>query len=77
MDSPHKGHVMHSFDVFFVVSLNKLLNKQSDYQWFEMPWGPYDIALMTTSISMVPVSFEILYFYNELVVSYPIFQRFF
>ena len=31
MDSPHKGPVMKSFDVFFVVSLNKLLNKLSNY----------------------------------------------
>ena len=29
VDSAHKGPVMQSFDVFFIVSLNKLLNKQS------------------------------------------------
>ena len=28
VDSPHKGPVMWSFDVFFVVSPNKLLSKQ-------------------------------------------------
>ena len=32
--SPHKGQ---SFDVIFVVSLNKLLIKQFSCQWFEMP----------------------------------------
>ena len=26
-DSPHKGPVMQSFDVFFVVSLNKVLER--------------------------------------------------
>ena len=30
VDSPHKGPVTRSFDVFFVVSLAKLLIKQSD-----------------------------------------------
>ena len=29
VDSHHKGPVMHSFGVFFAVSLNKLLNKRS------------------------------------------------
>ena len=29
MDSPHKGPVKQSFDVNFVVSLNKLLKKSS------------------------------------------------
>ena len=33
-----KGPVMWRFDVFCAVSLNKLLNKQSCCQWFEMPW---------------------------------------
>ena len=27
VNSPHKGSIMHIFDVFFVVSLNKLLKK--------------------------------------------------
>ena len=30
--------VTQSFDVFFVVNLNKLLNKQSRGWWFETPW---------------------------------------
>ena len=33
VDSPHKGLVMWSFDVFFLVSLNKLLTYQSNCQW--------------------------------------------
>ena len=36
VDSPHKGPVMQSFYVFFVVGLNKLLNKLSNCQWFRM-----------------------------------------
>ena len=34
-ESSHKGGVMQSFDVCFVVSLNKLLKKQSSCLWFE------------------------------------------
>ena len=30
--------VMWNFVVFFGVSLNKLMNKQSSYRWFETPW---------------------------------------
>ena len=37
-DSPPKGPAM-EFDFFFDDSLNKLLNKQSSCQWFEMPWS--------------------------------------
>ena len=33
----HKGSITQSFDVFFVVILNKLLNKESNYRWFETP----------------------------------------
>ena len=36
LDSPHKGPLMCCFGVFFVDSLNKLLNKQSSYWLFEM-----------------------------------------
>ena len=35
MDSPHKGPEMQICLYFFVVSLNKTLNKQSNCQWFE------------------------------------------
>ena len=34
VDSHYKGPVRQSFDVFFDVSLNKLLKKQSSCQWF-------------------------------------------
>ena len=37
-DSFHKGLVRHSIDVFFVVILAKLLNKQWNCWWFGMPW---------------------------------------
>ena len=39
-----KGTVMQSFDVFFVVSLNRLLKKQLSCWRFEMPWGPHGIS---------------------------------
>ena len=35
VDSPHRGPVMQSFSVPFVVSLNKLLNQQFSCWWFE------------------------------------------
>ena len=35
--SPHKGPVTRSFDVLFDIGLNKLLNKQSNGRWFELP----------------------------------------
>ena len=35
--SPHKATVNRDFDIFFVVSLNKLMNKQSSWLWFLMP----------------------------------------
>ena len=33
---PHKRPVMQSSDIFFVVNLNKPLNKQFNYLWFKM-----------------------------------------
>ena len=38
-DTPHKGLIIWIFDVFFVYffHLNKLLNKQTSYWWFETP----------------------------------------
>ena len=38
LNSLHIRSVKRSFDVSFVVSLNKLLNKHSSYRWFEAPW---------------------------------------
>ena len=41
----HKGPVMRSFYVSFVVILSKLLNKQSNCRWVESPWRLCDIIL--------------------------------
>ena len=38
MGSPHISLVVQSFDVAFVASLGKLLNKQMIRPWFETPW---------------------------------------
>ena len=38
VDSPHKGLVIQIFDVYFVVSLNNLLNIQFSFRWSETPW---------------------------------------
>ena len=35
-DSPHKGPVTWGIDVFFVVGLNKPLDKQSNFRWFDV-----------------------------------------
>ena len=37
VNSPHKGPVTQSFDVFFDLCMNKRLNKQSWSWWFETP----------------------------------------
>ena len=37
LNSPHKGPVMRSSDVFFDVISSKLSNKQPSCRWFEMP----------------------------------------
>ena len=36
--SPQKSREIRSFDVFFVVRLNKLLYKQSNWRLFQTPW---------------------------------------
>ena len=46
VDSPHKGPMIWSFDAFFVVSLNKMLNKFSSCQWFEIWWCSCDNSAM-------------------------------
>ena len=45
MDSTHKWPVIRSFCVFFVVSLNKLLQKQSSCRWVERQWRSCDVAV--------------------------------
>ena len=42
----NKGSVMRSFDVFFDVSMNKSLNKQSIRRWVETPWRLCDVIVM-------------------------------
>ena len=43
----HKGPVMRSFDISFVLIFNKLLNNQLSCWWHGMPWCPYN-AIITT-----------------------------
>ena len=43
---PPTKPVMWKFDAFFVVSLNKLLNEQLNFRWFEMPWCSCAITVM-------------------------------
>ena len=45
-DSPHKGSLIQSLDVFIVVSLKEPLNKQSSCQWLVLAWLSYDITVM-------------------------------
>ena len=45
VDSPHKGPAIWNLCVYYVVSLNKLLNRrQPSCQWFEVPWSPCGIT---------------------------------
>ena len=57
-DSPHKGPVMQNFDVCFDISLNKLLNKQSNGQWFEMPWYSCYVTVMNIISYIDPSGIE-------------------
>ena len=45
----HKGPVMRSFGVPFVVSMCKLLNKQSSGRWIKTPWWPFSVAAMAAT----------------------------
>ena len=47
-NSTHEGVVY----VFFVVSLNKLFNKQLGCQWFEMPWCSCDVTIIYFDVSV-------------------------
>ena len=47
VDSLRLTLVIWAFDVPFVVSLNKLFNKQWNCQWFGTPKHPRDVTLMT------------------------------
>ena len=60
VDSPHKGPVMWSFDVFFfffTASLNTLLNNQLGCQWYEMPWCSWDIRVMMPTADITASNF--------------------
>ena len=48
-----EGPEIQSFDVFCVVSLGELLNKQSSVQLFEMPYHACDITVIFLSESKV------------------------
>ena len=45
MDSPYKGTVLHSFDIFDIIP-NKPLNKQSSWRIFEIPWPSFDSTVL-------------------------------
>ena len=51
VDFPHKESAMKSFYVFFVVNLNRLLNKQSIYRWLETPWSCQVMSLLIVNAS--------------------------
>ena len=39
-----------SFEAFFIVCPNKLLNKQSNCQWFKMPWHSFDVIVIFNKV---------------------------
>ena len=43
------------FDIFFDVSLNKLLNKESNCRWFETPWRHFDCVIFLVGWQRVRV----------------------
>ena len=50
VDSPHKNSAMRCFGVFFVVSLNKLFNKESSYRRFGTPRCAWAINVLIRTI---------------------------
>ena len=48
VDFSDKGQATRSCDVFLVFRFNKLLNKQLNCQWSEMPWHSCDVIIMTS-----------------------------
>ena len=56
IDLFHKASVMHSSDASFVIHLNKLLNRQSSCQWFQMPWCSCDITVMMIILLSLHIS---------------------
>ena len=49
MDSPHKRSVGRCLDVFFPVSLNKLLNKHSSCRWLQTTYCSCDVTAIFLS----------------------------
>ena len=76
--SPHKGPIKWIFDIFFVVGLSKLLNKQSRCQWFKMSWHSCDITVMIMLVkakSMITCKFPPI-FLHKTIHSTPIRMRY-
>ena len=51
-ESPHKGPVMWSCNVFIDTILNKL-NKLWNCQWFQTPWWLYDVTVMCAMCNFI------------------------
>ena len=51
VDSPHKGPVMQNIEVFFIITINKLLNIQLSCWWFETPYNLCNCHCNATSQS--------------------------
>ena len=63
VDSLHKGPVIQNFNDFFVVSLDKLLNKHLSGQWNKTPRHSNDYAIQAlwckyTSVNTVIIGSE-------------------
>ena len=52
--SPHRNSVMQSFDILFLVSLNKLLKKLSICWWFETRCCSCDVTVMRSLKKRLP-----------------------
>ena len=46
VNSPQTWQVLQRFDVFFVISANKLWSNQVSCQWFQMPWHSCDVIVI-------------------------------
>ena len=64
VDFPSQGPIVWNFGVFFVVCLNKLLNKQSNCGWFEMLQSSCEIAVIHYTLRGFPKIFVKFHFWD-------------
>ena len=76
------GPVMRSFDVFFLLCLNKRLSKQSRHQWFDTPscslWCHCNVVVNGPNVfALSQQKWNVRYLNNKEVIHEPIINSFY